>query len=346
MNASVAELKFYNCMNMSRYLKKHFYLDKRSFCKALEGILLACLCFALLISLSSCNRESGKVVFQQYDFVDSANVNGVQAFVNFSVEYPDILDKEGNILKLNGEEEGKKSSKLAQYIYVDSIRNWISRMLARPAVSDTTSMLLLFKGETDSADELLSFYGKWQINDWTTSEDYISVAKDFPDHPVICERRNIIANLYNSTSLISMVDTSYVYEGGAHGSSEVSVATFSTKNGHKYGWDIFKKEKLKALTVLVKEGLDHQYFIKGQGLDAQLLDDAQRDSFPLPLTPPVVVSITNKDGVTETGFCFIYQQYEIVSYSEGIPYCIISYDKVKEMLNPEFEKQLLQGIKK
>lgn len=311
-----------------------------------RSVKITCLCLSMLFLFSACSSDKGEVAFRHYSFVDSANVNGIQAYVNFSVQYPDILDKEGNIIDLNGDEPAKKRAELSQYIYVDSIRNWISHILARPAVSDTTSMLLLFKGEADSAEDLLSFYGKWQINDWTTSEDYLSIAKDFPDHPVICERRNIIVNAYNSPSLVSMIDTSYVYEGGAHGSSEISVATFNTKNGHKYGWDIFKKEKFNDLTKLVKEGLNEQFFIESNGVDSQLLDDAQRDSFPLPVTPPVLVNLTSKEGGSKPGICFIYQQYEIVSYAEGIPFCIISYDKIKELLDPQFAKELEKGLPK
>lgn len=44
--------------------------------------------------------------------------------------------------------------------------------------------------------------------------------------------------------------------------------------------------------------------------------------------------------MTEEGFAFIYQQYEIAAYAMGMPTDIISYQQVKPYLT-EWAKELL-----
>lgn len=288
-----------------------------------------------VFAFSSCCDNSPDVKFSQYQYSDSSMVNGVQGSIFISVDYPNFVDGKGVAVDtafLNK----MKPEKRKMLAYVDSIRLWISRELARPEVNDTTEILQLFNGDMNDGSALVNFYGKWQIKDWTTSEDYVSLAKAFPDYPIICERRNNIVNLYKSKEIISMVDTAYIYEGGAHGSSNISVATFGVGNGHKYGWDMFKAGEFDKLAKMVKEELLKQFFTGSDDMNQLLIDNDGQDSFPLPQTAPVVVTITNKDGSEEPGFMFIYQQYEIVCYAAGIPSCTISYKKLKEMLAPGF----------
>ena len=47
-----------------------------------RSVKITCLCLSMLFLFSACSSDKGEVAFRHYSFVDSANVNGIQAYVN------------------------------------------------------------------------------------------------------------------------------------------------------------------------------------------------------------------------------------------------------------------------
>ena len=125
----------------------------------------------------------------------------------------------------------------------------------------------------------------------------------------------------------------YGYEGGAHGFSSNSGVTFRVKDGRRFGWDMLVKEQ--ALKNLIIEGLKKQYFEVNSDNDffaAVMLEDTpNRQNFPFPETAP---------WITSKGVVFQYKEYEIASYAQGKPYCIIPLSQVQSFFTSSVKRML------
>jgi serine/threonine protein kinase len=140
-------------------------------------------------------------------------------------------------------------------------------------------------------------------------------------------------NIYKTKSIITYEEDSYGYEGGAHGFSSNSGVTFRVKDGRRFGWDMLVKEQ--ALKNLIIEGLKKQYFEVNSDNDffaAVMLEDTpNRQNFPFPETAP---------WITSKGVVFQYKEYEIASYAQGKPYCIIPLSQVQSFFTSSVKRML------
>lgn len=126
---------------------------------------------------------------------------------------------------------------------------------------------------------------------------------------------------------VTMMFTSYIYLGGAHGATYRIGQTISAIDGK---WlddiDIFKEGTDTKVLALVEKGLMEQYFevkTKQELVDILLLDG---NKLPLPSTSPYF---------TDKGVTFLYQQYEIASYASGMPECTIPFEDLKPYFTDE-----------
>lgn len=137
-------------------------------------------------------------------------------------------------------------------------------------------------------------------------------------------------------SILTYAFSSYAYMGGAHGSSVGKGQTFVASTGKKLDADMmFMPESRSQLIDLIKNGLWKQYFNPGNsGMEIDSLGEALlvlSDALPLPVCPPLCL---------DSGVVFIYQQYEIASYAEGMPACTLPYKVVKPLMRPEVARLL------
>ncbi len=140
---------------------------------------------------------------------------------------------------------------------------------------------------------------------------------------------------YTSTAHISENKESHVtysfygdfYAGGAHGMPWKYALTFDAATGKTLGYaDIFAADKLDELRKMVCEGIKTQYF---EGvLQSERIDGYD---FDLPVCTPAL----SKDGVM-----FSYAPYEIASYAEGSPSCILPYSQLKPLMTPKVLKMI------
>lgn len=138
-----------------------------------------------------------------------------------------------------------------------------------------------------------------------------------------------ISPLYFTDQYVTYTDSTYTYEGGAHGLSGFKAATFTLADGKEWGYDMFEKNKLSDLRSMVLSALAKQYF-KAES------DSAMEQSLLQPLANVTLPSCP--PYVTKDGIAFTYQQYEIAPYSEGMPSCVLSIFDVHNFLNPDFAK--------
>lgn len=136
-----------------------------------------------------------------------------------------------------------------------------------------------------------------------------------------------ISPIYFTNRYVTYTDSCYVYEGGAHGMSVFDAATFTLGDGKKWGYDMFRTDKMDDLRRMVVDAVAKQYFKKADA--AAMAPDVlvPVDSIKLPKCPPYL---------TADGVAFTYQQYEIAPYSAGMPSCVLSLFDVHNFWSPDF----------
>lgn len=183
---------------------------------------------------------------------------------------------------------------------VDSVRMWINNRLG---LKDT----IIADGAKVARLALVQ-----QLD--SNKVDLAGMTKDFPDYQTQYVTLWEISPVFETGKVLTYAGSIYTYTGGAHGSTVSFGSTFRTDNGKALGWDMFRSDSLVAIKNMVKEAIKTQYFKAGNNFSDYLL--VKENEFPLPQTAPRFV----KDGIE-----FIYQQYEIAPYAEGMPSCVLPY---------------------
>lgn len=121
-----------------------------------------------------------------------------------------------------------------------------------------------------------------------------------------------------------------LYLGGAHGMQYEHYYTLDRATGQHFGLnELFPEEVHNKLRTIVYRNLCETYLAEKGAIpdDMPSLSD-----FSLPIAPSV--------GLDHKGIIFLYQPYEILSYSEGLPQCIVPYSQIYAILS-EAGKQLV-----
>lgn len=148
------------------------------------------------------------------------------------------------------------------------------------------------------------------------------------------EYRNNLDVAFDTDNFIVFHDESYFYMGGAHGGvSGNGYMTFDKRTGALFT-DFLKPGAVQDLQPLIIEGIQSYYASCGEPLGEQELRDRlflDGDLIPLPSDLP---------GPAADGLHFVYQQYEIACYADGMVSFTIPYDRIEPYLTPA-AKQLL-----
>lgn len=184
---------------------------------------------------------------------------------------------------------------------VDSVKAWLSSQLlpeeGKPVMSKTVLDI--------AAD---TFFGATDGNEWGEEVSYS------------------LRKIYEDKDFLSYEANRYSYNGGAHGSYSVGGVTFRKKDGSHVTWsDIDASDKLrKTLTDELRKtkgSPDEESFRASIMADEKecLLADGSF-ALPLPKAAP---------WLTEQGWAFTYQPYEILPWCHGAPACCIKDINVK-----------------
>lgn len=140
--------------------------------------------------------------------------------------------------------------------------------------------------------------------------------------------QNFIKMKEDNDRYVTYYCESWLYMGGAHGTSYEEGATFSKNTGERFTFKMFKDPEL--LTEMIKVALQKQYFeplLEGTDVTfEEAVYSEVAESFPLPVAEPWI----QNDSVY-----FVYQNYEIAAYALGLPQCGIPYEKLKKDLTEE-----------
>ncbi|MDL2214781.1 RsiV family protein [Dysgonomonas sp. OttesenSCG-928-M03] len=136
--------------------------------------------------------------------------------------------------------------------------------------------------------------------------------------------KNITTTVSDTTSMTITAKTySEDYTGGAHGSHQTTYYNIDIHNGEVLKEkNLFKDDSESALTSFIKEALDDM--IKN-GKQITILD-------PESVKPNGNFYFDDKDLV------YVFNEYEIAPYSDGLIEVCIPYEKVRTLFVPEYEK--------
>ena len=188
--------------------------------------------------------------------------------------------------------------------------------------------------------QLIELFGRESQQDADERASYLKEDSTLSDD----ERSSILAEMpkweYNyrlemiadTTNYVVFLSQDYIYMGGAHGGVSGNGALTFDKQTGEFIEHLIDSTAVEALQPLLIEGLQQYYadsevtMTKEELLEHLLIEG---DQIPLPAYEPY----PSKDGLV-----FVYQQYEIASYAEGMPSFVIPYDKIAPFMTPEAKK--------
>lgn len=226
---------------------------------------------------------------------DTAASDSVAAIANIPFEVQKFEKKKGED-ELMIEYPVKGNPELLQ-----SVRNWINESLGNK-----------FRGDLDNGEALFHVYSS-DLGEDPELEEFGGYAKD------------MFKLDYVNDYLVTYAYTSYIYEGGAHGSGGTYGATFRQTDGKQFNKKCFTSyAKMHKLFV---DGLKRYFKVK---TDSELASHLNEEVSLSKLVAPGREPWIDKEGVV-----FSYIPYEIAPYSEGSPHFTIPYSEIEPYLTDE-----------
>lgn len=121
------------------------------------------------------------------------------------------------------------------------------------------------------------------------------------------------------------------YTGGAHGSRSIQYYNIDSRSGKIFKEaELFNKDSDKQLTALLGE-------------EAKTTKNGNGDTITL-LEPEAVVPNGNFYFGDE-GIVYVYNQYEIAPYSDGLIEITLPYEQIKALISPDYEPIVSMKVK-
>ena len=207
-----------------------------------------------------------------------------------------------------------------------------------------------FDGGADDVEGMLRYYkdnafaviGRLSQQDADERAKYILEDGDFSDEEKAEMLRNFprwgyefgLRKIDDTDRYVVFQSMDYIYMGGAHGGvTGRGCLTFSKKDGAPVS-DFVDASRAAEMQPLMIAGLLRYYSENGYDTTWDDLKESlfiENGFIPLPSWP----LYPSADGLN-----FVYQQYEIASYADGMPSFIVPFDEIQPYLTAE-AKQLL-----
>lgn len=243
----------------------------------------------------------------------------IQEFPTSAVEWRDslVLDGSKAFAAISGQYPVADGSPAA-----DSVSLWIAESLARAFYADSPRS---FAAPLPSPEVLIAGIGNSYLE--SARRDFESFSEDgfSTNYEASAEFSPVTAG----GEIVSCIFDSYIYSGGAHGSTRHTAQSFRRSDGTPLDYDfVFPAQTRAELIALIRDALREQYFDEQTGGAASLADALLIE--PASLALPVAQPEFREDGVT-----FTYQQYEIAPYAAGMPSCTLPYDIIIPLMSVE-----------
>lgn len=261
--------------------------------------------FCLFCVLISCTNKNNKMGLDDSSSVaDDSIVNDTISIRNITVK--DSL-KQGNIewkVFASVDFPVSNNKKL-----VRSICSWINSSLGG---GDNVDI--------DNPDKIMEVYSKKALQ--PNDDEMMFSSEDI----------NQISKYYESEKFVTYQCVNYGYYGGAHGAMNKYGVTFRKSDGRIFGWDMFRSDF--DYQELFEKALMEQYYqvnTKKELYDRLLITVSDKTPLPKPVTSPYL---------TEDGVEFVYQEYEISPYCDGIPTFTLPFSDVEKYLTNDAKNLL------
>lgn len=241
---------------------------------------------------------------------------------------------------------------LSQSAAAEAIRNslltLLDQQLSHLSYEDNGREFPPFSGDSRQSDLLLHYLLKeaFQRADSTAAED-VSMHRAFIlenaemteeqkqealSYIPLWEYEFSISRIGEGAHWIVFQSQNYQYTGGAHGGVwGAGCLTFDKRTGKRIS-PMIDPAQTQAIQPLLVKGLQSYYAECDAPMSAQeLLDHLFIENGVIPL--PGWAPYPNGEGLV-----FVYQQYEIASYAEGMPAFTLALDEVRPFLTPEAAK--------
>ena len=214
----------------------------------------------------------------------------------------------------------------------EGIRNFLNSALGDFAGCDNPDKPKAeYKGDKNNGKAMLDFYGKQRSKDM--KEEYKSLLElnEGAEPPASFSFDGNIRLKEKAAKYVTYSIDSYVYLGGAHGSSVSREVNIIRETG-KVLTESVDTTKTKELQPILRKGVIDYFKDCGEDVSDDKLNDMlfiNDNTIPIPACTP---------ALTKQGLKFIYQQYEIGPYALGMVNFTVPYDKIKKFMTGEAAK--------
>ncbi|MFY4773611.1 DUF3298 and DUF4163 domain-containing protein [Metabacillus sp. RGM 3146] len=174
---------------------------------------------------------------------------------------------------------------------------------ANPEAEKKINAFLYKEAEKDYA-----FYLKFKQTEEQDKKQWEKDGKPYEWRPY--EYEGTFEIHFNQNHLLSVVNYSYQYMGGAHGMTAANALNFNTLNGSQFQLSDVIHNKFKTVQQYVVTDLKNQHDKKQNGIELSALK---------------TVRITNNSTWTfdRKGIKIIFGEYEVAPYAAGMPVSIV-----------------------
>ena len=220
----------------------------------------------------------------------------------------------------------------------------LDRQLSHITFGEEERFFSRYDGDENDTDALLGYYkdqtlaliGRLSQEDADEREHYLE--GDIPFAMPSWGYDFTLKKVADTLGYIVFMSQNYIYMGGAHGGiTGEGYLTFDCKNGHRVD-PMLDLDCTDSIQSLLEKGLLDYYSEYGETMTTDALRERlqiEGDMIPLPSWTPY----PSAEGLT-----FIYQQYEIASYADGMPSFTVPYQDIKPFLTPEARELLERAI--
>ena len=280
------------------------------------------LCALVAVLAASCVDVEQPMATKEYHWADST----AHAYMTMDAELPSGTDK--------------ASARVRQ-----ELESVVDDILSHVTSYENERFFDPFDGDSDDVEGMLGYYrdnafaliGRLSQEDADERAKYILEDEDFSDEEKAEMLRDFprwgyefgLKKIDDTDRYVVFQSMDYIYMGGAHGGvTGRGCLTFSKADGAPVG-DFVDASRASEMQPLLIAGLLRYYSEGGYDTTWDELKESLfiEDGFvPLPSWPLYP---------SEDGLNFIYQQYEIASYAEGMPSFTVPYADIEPFMTPE-----------
>ena len=219
----------------------------------------------------------------------------------------------------------------------------LDRQLSQITFGEEERYFPRYEGDENDTDALMGYYkdqtlaliGRLSQEDADERERYMEgeLLSEMPSWGYDFTLKKVADTL----GYVVFMSHNYIYMGGAHGGiTGDGYLTFDRNSGHRVD-PMLDPACTDAIQPLLEKGLLDYYSEYGETMtDEDLRERLQIEGNIIPL--PSWTPYPSSEGLT-----FVYQQYEIACYADGMPSFTIPFQDIKPFLTPE-ASELLERV--